>query len=201
MQALRAEAVSENRASSRTGRPTPLEIILAGRRAAGCVEEPCLLADELRMVEVEQLELLCFRISRDSYGIDIMAIREVIKPRRVTEIPWTPSHVRGVVSLRGTMVPVLAMVERLGKEPAPPTGRERVVVVKSAFGLVGLQVDQVGQVSRVPRSAIIPPPEGSAARGFVSGVARSDGSGILILDVERLADLGVLANQDREWTT
>jgi purine-binding chemotaxis protein CheW len=205
MQALRAGSESENRASSPAGRPTPLEIILGGRRAAGCAEEPGQTGEKTRSVATEQLEFLSVRISGENYGIDIMAIREVIKPRRVTEIPWTTSPVRGVISLRGAMVPVLAMAERLGVEPLPSGGRERVVVVRSSFGPVGLQVDQVGQVGRVPQSGIhpvSPVPEGDAGQGFAVGMAYPDGRGITLLDVERLADLrGCVLNRDREWTT
>lgn len=189
MQVSRAE---EHRAPSPARRPTPLEIILEGRRAAACLEESYPPAGGVPGAEAEQLEFLCVRVSRESYAIDIMAIREVIRPRRVTEIPWTSSPVRGVISLRGTMVPVLAMVQRLELEPLPLAGRERVVVVRNAFGLVGLQVDQVGQVGRVPRSAIQPPSlhPGSVGRSFVSGVVRQGRQGIILLDVERVADLG-----------
>lgn len=204
MQGARADSTSENRASTLAGCPTPLEIILAGRRAAGCADEPHQPAEQQRTAASELLEFLCVLISGESYGIDIMAIREVIKPLRVTEIPWTRSHVRGVISLRGTMVPVLALAERLGGESVPASARERVVVVKGSRGLVGLQVDQAGQVTRVPRSCIQPAPipEGGAGQGVVGGIALPDGRSIMLLDVERIADLGgCVMNQEQEWTT
>lgn len=181
-----------NQASPRDTRPSPLEIILAGRRAAGCQWGLHLPGDEQRTTASGQVEVLCIRISQENYGIDIMRIREVIKPRRVTEIPWTSSHVCGVISLRGTMVPVLDMSKRLGVEPTPPTGRERVIVVKSASGLTGLQVDQVGQVIRIAKNGIQPPsfPVGPRDQGFVSGVARFDGRRIFLLNDERVADRG-----------
>jgi purine-binding chemotaxis protein CheW len=161
--------------------------------------------EQQRTAAVEQLEFLSVRISGGEYGIDIMAIREVIKARRVTEIPWTPSHVRGVISLRGAMVPVLAMAELLGAESVPSSGRERVVVVRSACGLVGLQVEQVGQVGRLPRSHMQPAPpvpDGAVVHGVGGCIQWPDGRRIILLDVERIADLkGCVVNQEQEWTT
>jgi purine-binding chemotaxis protein CheW len=181
-----------NQASPHDTRPSPLEIILGGRRAAGCQWGLHLPGDEQRTTAAGQVAVLCLRISGENYGIDIMRIREVIKPRRVTEIPWTSSHVCGVISLRGTMVPVLDMSERLGVEPTPPTGRERVVVVKSASGLTGLRVDQVGQVIRIAKNDIQPPPlpKGPSDQGFVSGIARFDDRRIFLLNNMRVADMG-----------
>lgn len=179
----------------------PLELVLAGRRAAGCQGGPGTTPDDRLRATSEQLEMLRVDICRECYGIDIMAIREVIKPRRVTEIPWTPAHVLGVISLRGSMVPVVGMAQRLGMEPSHGAGSERVVVVRCSRGLVGLQVEQVGQVVRVARRNIQPPcfPPGKRGPEFVSGIAHLDGLAIGLLDVERVADLDDLINQDREY--
>ena len=187
--------------SGRGASPAPLELILAGRRAAACTGAAGTPGDDRRRATSEQLDLLRVVICRENYGIDIMAIREVITPRRVTEIPWTPAHVLGVISLRGSMVPVLGMAQRLGMEVSQAGGRERVVVVRCSRGLVGLQVDQVGQIVRVARRNILPscfPPDGRGGE-FISGVVCLDDLRIGLLDVERVADLGDLISQDREW--
>ena len=83
---------------------TPLEVIFAGRKAAGCDDES-ILTDEISQESIFEtsVEFLCFRVSNEIYGINIMDIKEIIKPREVTEVPRVPAFVSGIISLRGTM--------------------------------------------------------------------------------------------------
>ncbi len=136
----------------------------------------------------------------EQYAIDLMRIREVIRPRSVTEIPWTAPYLLGLVSLRGTLVPVLDLALRLGRGEGRAGSRERVVVVRAGDGLVGLRVDQVGQVIRLTPHALLPvslPPDG-LVREFVAAVASVDGVRIGVLDLERIADPGDLIIQERQ---
>lgn len=169
----------------------PIEIILAGRSAAGCDEE--LTVDEERAGAVSEicLEYLCFRVSDEIYGINIMAIKEITKPREVTEIPGTPEFVSGIVSLRGTIIPIIDMRSRLGLSRENVTGKERVVVIKNDRSFCGLLVDEVIQVVRVNKENVEPAPsvlEG-IDRDFVSGIGRSEGRLIIILNLENIADI------------
>lgn len=170
----------------------PLEIILAGRRAAGCDDEVSLVEDDLLQVVAEDyLEFLIFRVSDEIYGINIMDIKEIIKPREVTEVPRSPGFVTGILSLRGTIIPIIDMRLRLGLIREQTTGRERVVVIKNAESFSGLLVDEVIQVVRVPNEAVEPAPavlEG-IDRDFVFGIGRSDGRLIIILNLANIADI------------
>ena len=95
----------------------PLEVILAGRETAGCGEDQSLLSEVQEDAGKETYqEFLCFKVSNEVYGVDIMDIKELIKPREVTEVPRAPSFVSGIISLRGVIIPIIDMLDRLGLE-------------------------------------------------------------------------------------
>jgi len=176
----------------RTGPMDPIEAILAGRAAAGCGDEPDLSATEQVETEVEAFdEFLCIRVSDEIYGINIMQIKEIIKPREVTEVPRAPSFVAGVISLRGIIIPILDTLDRLGLRRGDPTGRERVVVVKRGDTFAGLLVDEVIQVVRIAQNSVEPAPAmlEDINREFVAGIGRSDGRMIILLNLDTIADI------------
>jgi len=170
----------------------PIEIIMAGRTAAGCDEEIALADEEFSIEAASDLEFLCFRVSDEFYGINIMDIKEIIKPREVTEVPRSPAFVTGVLSLRGTIIPVIDMRLRLGLVRDQVTGKERIVVIKkSNDSFSGLLVDEVIQVVRINKDAVEPAPailEG-IDRDFVFGIGRSEGRLLIILNLESIADI------------
>src|SRR6185369_5051085 len=136
-------------------------------------------------------EFLCIRVSNEIYGINIMQIKEIVKPREVTEVPRTPSFVSGVVSLRGVIIPILDMNDRLGLVREPATGRERIVVVKHGDDFSGLLVNEVIQVVRIAKDRFESAPavlEG-INRDFVSGIGRADNRMIILLNLETIADI------------
>lgn len=169
----------------------PIEMILAGRKAAGCDEESPEDADLAQTDSEECLEYLCFRVSDEIYGINIMDIKEIIKPREVTEIPRAPKFVSGIISLRGTIIPIIDMRARLGLSREHVIGKDRVVIIKCDQSFSGLLVDEVIQVVRINKENMEPAPsvlEG-IDRDFVNGIGRSGGRLIIILNLRSVADL------------
>jgi purine-binding chemotaxis protein CheW len=169
----------------------PIEVILAGRDAAGCDEE---LPDEEEIsgaVSENIFEYLCFRVSDEIYGVNIMDIKEVTRPRNVTEIPRTPEFVSGIISLRGIIIPIIDMRLRLGLTREKVTGKERIVVIRHEQSFSGLLVDEVIQVVRMNKEDMEPAPsvlEG-INRDFISGIGRSEGRMVIILNLENIADI------------
>lgn len=169
----------------------PAAVILKGRESAA-FEEDAAQQDE---VAVASVELLCFKVANEEYAISIMDIKEIIKPREVTEVPRVPSFVRGILSLRGNIIPIFDMRVRLGLAGTGGVGeRERVVVVKRENGFAGVLVDEVVQVVRIPEGGVEPPPvvlEG-IDREFVLGIGRVSGRMLILLDIEKVLDVGLL---------
>lgn len=173
----------------------PLSVLLQGRSLAGC--ERTALVDEMAIEEsvVEDFrEFLCFRVSDELYAIDIMEIKEIIKPREITEVPRVPSFISGVLSLRGIIIPVFNMHERLGLEQKGTTGKERIIVVKKGEEFTGIVVDEVIQVVRVAEGAIEQPPAvlDGIDRDFVQGVGRFDGKMLILLNLRNILDLSLV---------
>jgi purine-binding chemotaxis protein CheW len=173
-------------------RRSPLEAILAGRTAAGCDDESIVEYEVIPETHDKSgLEYLCFRVSDEIYGINIMDIKEIIKQREVTEVPRAPAFVLGILSLRGTIIPIIDMRIRLDLARSGQTGKERVIVVKSKDSYSGLLVDEVIQVVRVKTDIFEAPPTvlDGINRDFISGIRRSDERMIIIVNVENIADI------------
>jgi len=172
----------------------PIDIILAGREAAGCSDDLPLASEDQAAEEVEEFEeILCFRISDEIYGINIMELKEIIKPRETTELPRTPPFIMGVISLRGVIIPVLNLRERLGLSMGAQKGRERFVIVKRHEGFTGLLVDEIIQVVRIGKEGREPAPavlEG-IDRDFVGGIGRSGAMMIILLNVASITDINL----------
>lgn len=173
---------------------TPMEAILAGRIAAGCDNDAIIDDDATGPAFAgSTLEFLCFRVSDEMYGINIMDIKEIITPREVTEVPRAPLFVSGVLSLRGTIIPIIDMHLRLGLAREEASGKERIIVIKNNNSFSGLLVDEVIKVVQVPLDAVEAAPAvlDGIDRDFVSGLGRSEGRLIIILNLETIADINL----------
>jgi purine-binding chemotaxis protein CheW len=134
-----------------------------------------------------ELHLVSFALDREEYGIPVTQVREVIRVAEITRVPQAPAHVRGVANLRGRILPVVELRSRLGLEPAVLTPRSRILVVEVGDRVLGLLVDAVLQVAKVPLESVAPPPEEvlSADSDYLSGVARWNGRLIILLELDK----------------
>jgi purine-binding chemotaxis protein CheW len=140
-------------------------------------EAPEKKADEAGGDDEGLAQLCTFRVGGEDYAIDIMRVREIIPPAPVTPVPRSPSFVEGVVRLRGDVIPVLDVRRRLGLKVTPPTRKTKYLIVNVAGRRLGLVVDEVTEVLRIPRSHLRPPPalvEGGGTRLFL-GVCGGEG--------------------------
>ncbi len=173
----------------------PLALILAGRLSAGSATDFS-EAGELKAADVAggAEKYLSFRVADEEYGVSLMDIREIIKARPVTEVPRMPRFVAGVLSLRGTIMPVFDLRIRLGFEPAGPTGLERIIIIKGAEGDSGLLVDEVHQVVGLQSSAINEAPQvlDGVNRDFVRGIGRQGSRMLILLDLEKVLEVSLL---------
>lgn len=131
-------------------------------------------------------ELVVFRIATQEFSIDIQSVREIRGWTPATELPHAPSYVRGVVNLRGAILPIVDLAARLGMPTAAPTVRNVIIVVQAGAKIVGLLVDAVCDILTVADADIQPTPEVASefAARFVRGVLGIDGRMISLISVD-----------------
>ena len=140
-------------------------------------------------------QLITFQLGDQILGIDIMAIREIRAWSPATPLPNVPDHVRGVVNLRGVVLPVIDLRRRLGWGTTDPTARHVIIVVRIGEQLQGIIVDAVNDIVTIGTDMLQPPPDmGDAiAANFLDGLATIDDRLILVLALDRLVDTTPLA--------
>ncbi|MGH7273525.1 MAG: chemotaxis protein CheW, partial [Nitrospiria bacterium] len=135
-------------------------------------------------------ELLAFVVSGEEYAVDIMMIKEIIRPIPITYVPRAPRDVKGIISLRGTIVPIFDLPCRLGLKDTVHGKMSRIIVISLGTGLMGFMVDSVTEVVKIKESGIEPPPStliGGSAK-CIRGIGRFKDRMIIILDVEKTLD-------------
>lgn len=128
------------------------------------------MAADARTGDAERVELCTFRVGGEDYAVDIMRVREVIRPLPVTPVPRAPAFVEGVVRLRSEVIPVVDVRKRFGLPVGPPTAKTRFLVVRIGPRRIALVVDEVTEVVRLRRGEIRPAPtfsDPSVPRFFV----------------------------------
>lgn len=152
----------------------------------------------------QESQYLTFTLGDELFALAIPGIKEIIEYGQVTVVPLMPDYVRGVINLRGAVVPVVDLAARFG-QPRSQVSRRSCTVIIEVHGsdgerqVFGLLVDAVSAVLDIPNEAIEPPPSfGSRIRtDFISGMARIDGRFVIALDVDRVLcveDMAALAS-------
>ena len=130
-------------------------------------------------------ELLSFMVSGQDYSVDIMSVREIRGGAKATPLPHSPAYVRGVINLRGTVLPIIDLAQRLGMEAKTDDGRNVIIVVTIEDRTFGLMVDAVSDILAIPKDELQAPPEMRADkdRNFVSSLVIVEEKMIRILDL------------------
>lgn len=136
-------------------------------------------------------QILTFTLDTEEYGLDILDVQEIKGLTAISGIPNTPAHVRGVINLRGTIVPIVALRTRFGMPPAATTQFSVIIVVRVEGRTTGLLVDGVSDVLALrPEDVDLPPELGrDVDLRFVRGIARASGRLVTLLDVARVLEL------------
>lgn len=142
---------------------------------------------EISPADVDELELLTFFLANEEYAIDIMMIQEITKLTEMTPIPRTPSYIHGIVTLRGNVIPVFNLHDRLKLDPFLARRKSRFVICQLKEGAVAVTVDEVVDVVHLKKNRLEPPPSGVAANGggFIKSIGRCKERLLILLDVEK----------------
>ena len=140
----------------------------------------------------EHSEFLSFRIGESEYSVEIMSVREIRGWTRTTSLPHAPRFVRGVINLRGTVLPVVDLAMRLGLEETDPEERNVIIVVDVGARVMGLRVDAVSDILSFTRDQLQPPPDVATSSNapFVKALTVLDDRMVRLLDLEVVLPTG-----------
>jgi purine-binding chemotaxis protein CheW len=142
-----------------------------------------------RNAEARKSEFLTFRLGSESYGIDILKVQEIRGYETPTSIANAPPFIKGVINLRGVIVPILDLRVKFRLPDTPYDAFTVVIILKVASRVVGIVVDSVSDVLSLDAEAIRPTPEFASATfdtKYITGLATVDGGMLIMLDIERL---------------
>ncbi|MBI5809695.1 MAG: chemotaxis protein CheW [Deltaproteobacteria bacterium] len=134
------------------------------------------------------LQLVTFRLGNEEYSLDILKVQEIIRHMNLTRVPKAPEFVDGVINLRGKVIPVLDLRKRFGLVNNEKTEATRIIVVDIDDKTVGLKVDAVSEVLRLPSDTVEPPPSivTDVESDYIKGVGKMEGRLIILLDVSKI---------------
>ncbi|KQV52446.1 chemotaxis protein CheW [Duganella sp. Root336D2] len=144
-------------------------------------------------------QYLSFRLGEETFGLGILAVREIIEYGGVTDVPMMPPCVRGVINLRGAVVPVLDLAARFGRAPGLIGRRSCIVIVESGMPpeqqVLGLLVDAVNAVLDIDAGQIAPPPSfGAGLRNdFITGIGKVSGKFLILVNLEAVLNVPEIA--------
>jgi len=136
----------------------------------------------------DEIQLVIFKLGEEEYGVDIMQVKEIIRPTTITKVPQMPPFVEGIISLRGEILPIIDLREKFGLPKAATTRSTRILVINLEDTTIGGIVDEVSEVLRLPNDSITPPPsviKGSNAE-YLKGVGQLSGRIIILLDMSKI---------------
>lgn len=149
--------------------------------------------EEMEGVEGISVKYLTFEIDKETYGIEIRDIVQIIEMQDITYVPDQAEYVKGVINLRGQIIPVIEVRVRLKKEPIEYDDRTCIVVVNHGDMMVGLIVDRVCEVLNIKESKIAETPKLHKENNvdYISGIAHLNQCIMMLLDIRKMLDLEV----------
>ncbi|MEM6491034.1 MAG: chemotaxis protein CheW [Pseudomonadota bacterium] len=152
-----------------------------------------------RAADAAALQFVSFLIGDEEYGLDIMAVREIRAWSGATRLPNAPQHLRGVVNLRGLIVPVFDLRARFGAGLTDATKTHVVIILATGDRIVGLLVDAVSDILTVGGGEIrpVPPIDRTVDAGFLTGLVNMDERMVALLDADSLFAAGEIPAQNQ----
>lgn len=133
------------------------------------------------------LQVVCFKLGTEAYGLDIMQIKEIIRCQKITSVPKAPSFIQGVINLRGMVIPIIDLRKRfeLSADVNPKT---RIIIAQVEKRIVGLVVSDVTDIISLPKANLMPPPKMVKGAGalYLDGMADIKGEFLFIVALDKM---------------
>jgi purine-binding chemotaxis protein CheW len=140
------------------------------------------------------VHIVGFQVGRETYGVPIISLHEIVRVPEITAVPDAPDYLEGVINLRGKIVSVIDLRKRFGEKQVTPGKRNRILVVEQNGRLAGLIVDSASEVLKIPAADIEASPTAFQDGGLncVTGLGKYQGRLIVLLDTARLLEFSGL---------
>jgi purine-binding chemotaxis protein CheW len=163
--------------------------------------EPGLAQQEDDLAKGPEREFLTFRLGEEEYAVDILKVQEIRGYGGVTRIARAPSFIKGVINLRGTIIPIVDLRDRFGVGELTYDEFTIVIILNLEDRVVGIVVDSVSDVSRLTAQDIRPAPSFSAAvdTRYIEGLAETDDGMLIVLEIDGLMNDPGMELQSTEW--
>ncbi len=147
-----------------------------------------LLDEQQKMEDTQHGKYLMFALDGEDYGIQIRYVTEIIGVQPIIVLPEVPDHIKGIINLRGKIIPVMDIRLKFKKEPVPYTDRTCIIVIDTGDIVAGLIVDTVAEVLNIGDENIMPPPAigASLSNKYMQGIGKANDRIILLLNCKRL---------------
>ena len=149
--------------------------------------------------DTQKGKFLTFSVGREAYGIEIKFVTEIIGIQDITEVPELPNYVKGIINLRGKIIPVIDVRLRFKKQPKEYNDRTCIVVIEIKDISIGLIVDNVAEVINIDDNNIVPPPDIKTGfhNRYVRGIGKVGNEVKLLLDCDKLLNEDELENLNK----
>jgi len=143
-----------------------------------------------------EMQLVVFKLGREEYGVSILQVQEIKRITEITRVPHTPEYIKGVINLRGSVLPVIDLKKRLNLPQQVSTEDARIIIVKVKEISVGMIVDAVSEVMTINEENIDSPDvvAGSVAANYLSGVGKLENRLLILLNLETITGIGQEVN-------
>ncbi len=145
----------------------------------------------------KEMQYVAFNLNEEEYAADILAVQEIIRWTHITRVPRAPSYVKGVINLRGTVVPIISSHLRFNLPEEEITDTTRIIVFKINGAIIGMTVDHVTEVLQLKTDEIEKPQAMSTIdEEFISGIGKVDDRLLIILNLDNVLSLGKKGDKD-----
>lgn len=135
----------------------------------------------------QELQLVVFRLDKEEYGLPITKVQEINRLVPITKLPQMPSFMEGVINLRGRIIPVIDLRKRFSLTAAAYEEETRIIIVEVNSQTVGVIVDAVTEVVRLPAASVEPPPSSFILdEQYIAGVGKLDDRLLILLNIDRV---------------
>lgn len=138
------------------------------------------------------IQLVVFRLGREEYAVSILQVQEIKRITEITRVPHSPDYIKGVMNLRGSVLPVIDLKKRLNLPPKEYTDDTRIIIIKVEDINVGMIVDAVSEVTTIDQNNIEPPQVvvGGIAADYLSGVGKLENRLLILLNTDAIVGMG-----------